>query len=202
MNVVGGLKLNSKDSSSSYSDLGVSVALVSSLTGIPVRADTAFVGEIGLSGELRSVDDVDRMIIEAERMGFTRVVVPARHQKWGKQTYYGNRKVEVLECWNVLDAVNKGLTEDVAKKKVALKGSRSSSRSYSRFGSGSRYRSDKAGKMRKGTGYKFPRGVKELGIDDGTEDRDDDDNRNHVYDDDDDDDDEEYAGDGQDEDIY
>ena len=42
------------------SDLAVAVALVSSLTGIPVRADTAFVGEVGLAGEVSSVQRIER----------------------------------------------------------------------------------------------------------------------------------------------
>jgi DNA repair protein RadA/Sms len=55
-------------------DLAVAVALVSSLTQIPVRADTAFCGEIGLLGELRTVASMDKRIKEAARMGFGRII--------------------------------------------------------------------------------------------------------------------------------
>ena len=57
VNVVGGMRLGGvgSRSGSSGSDLAVAVALVSSLVGIPVRSDTAFVGEVGLLGEVRPV---------------------------------------------------------------------------------------------------------------------------------------------------
>lgn len=55
-------------------DLAVAVALVSSLTQIPVRADTAFCGEIGLLGELRVVTALEKRCKEAARMGFTRII--------------------------------------------------------------------------------------------------------------------------------
>ncbi|EED91941.1 Rad51/RecA-like protein, partial [Thalassiosira pseudonana CCMP1335] len=76
VNVVGGMNLGKGSKSGGGSDLAVAVAVVSSLLGIPVRSDTAFVGEVGLLGELRPVHALEKRISEARRMGFSRIVTP------------------------------------------------------------------------------------------------------------------------------
>lgn len=72
VNVVGGLQVDEP-----AVDLAVAVAVASSVCNRPVAADLALVGEIGLSGELRSVGQLPRRLIEAAKLGFTRVLVPA-----------------------------------------------------------------------------------------------------------------------------
>jgi len=57
-------------------DLGLGLAIVSSLTSIPVPADVVLCGEVGLGGELRSVGGIERRLAEAARLGFARAVVP------------------------------------------------------------------------------------------------------------------------------
>lgn len=86
LNVVGGLRI-----SEPASDLAVVVAVVSSLTGMKVRKATAFVGEIGLAGEVRGVRGVEARIAEAQKMGFTTVVVPSYGTNGGKQKGSSNR---------------------------------------------------------------------------------------------------------------
>ncbi|MDQ4098949.1 MAG: DNA repair protein RadA [Chloroflexota bacterium] len=71
-NVVGGLRI-----AEPAADLGVAVAIASSFRERPVDRSTVVVGEIGLSGELRSVNQLDRRLNEAARLGFKRVIVPA-----------------------------------------------------------------------------------------------------------------------------
>eukprot|EP00903_Cladosiphon_okamuranus_P019516 g17947.t1 len=71
LNIVGGLRVQE-----TAADLAVALAVVSSYTTIPVRSDTCFIGEIGLGGELRPVQQLSRRIQEAETFGFSRVVVP------------------------------------------------------------------------------------------------------------------------------
>jgi DNA repair protein RadA/Sms len=72
VNVVGGLRL-----SEPAVDLAVALAIVSSARGLALADDLAIVGEIGLSGELRSVGHVERRLAEAAKLGFKRAVVPA-----------------------------------------------------------------------------------------------------------------------------
>ena len=72
VNVVGGLQVDEP-----AVDLAVAVAVASSARNRPVSADLALVGEVGLSGELRSVGQLPRRLNEAAKLGFTRVLVPA-----------------------------------------------------------------------------------------------------------------------------
>ena len=71
VNVVGGLQVEEP-----AADLAIAAAIASSVRNRPVAADLALVGEIGLSGELRSVGQLPRRLNEAAKLGFTRVLVP------------------------------------------------------------------------------------------------------------------------------
>jgi DNA repair protein RadA/Sms len=57
-------------------DLPLALALASSLRDRPVRADTVAIGEVGLLGELRAVNGLERRLREAARLGFSRAIVP------------------------------------------------------------------------------------------------------------------------------
>jgi DNA repair protein RadA/Sms len=70
--VVGGVRLGEPGS-----DLGISLALASALTGAAVDADLIACGEVGLGGELRQVAQTPRRLAEAARLGFQRAIVPA-----------------------------------------------------------------------------------------------------------------------------
>ncbi len=72
-NVVGGLRIQEP-----ASDLAVAVSIASSLRDIPVDPGIVCIGEIGLSGELRTVSQLERRIQEASRLGFRKALVPAR----------------------------------------------------------------------------------------------------------------------------
>ena len=54
----------------------MALALISSLKDIPIDSSAATFGEIGLSGEIRSSNQGDERISEAERLGFERFIVP------------------------------------------------------------------------------------------------------------------------------
>src|SRR5512135_143332 len=71
VNVVGGLKI-----AEPAADLTVALAIASSFRNQPVAEDLVVIGEIGLSGELRTVAQAQRRLIEAARLGFKRAVVP------------------------------------------------------------------------------------------------------------------------------
>lgn len=72
VNVVGGLKVDEP-----AVDLAVAGAIASSFRDVPIDPGTVMIGEIGLSGELRSVGDMARRLHEAARLGFGRAVIPA-----------------------------------------------------------------------------------------------------------------------------
>ncbi len=67
LNVVGGLRLNEP-----AADLAVVAALVSSVRDIPVDPQTAFIGEVGLGGEVRAVSHLERRLAECSRLKFQR----------------------------------------------------------------------------------------------------------------------------------
>jgi len=71
VNVAGGLKV-----SEPAIDLALAVSLVSSLQDIPVPRDVCFAGEIGLSGEIRPVQQLDKRIAEASRLGYQKIYIP------------------------------------------------------------------------------------------------------------------------------
>ena len=71
VNVTGGLKLFEP-----ACDLGIVAAIASSFRDKAPDPDTAFVGEVGLTGEIRGVDQLDKRLSEAARLGFKRCVVP------------------------------------------------------------------------------------------------------------------------------
>ncbi len=73
VNVVGGLKI-----SEPATDLAIAVAITSSMRNRPVAADMVFLGEVGLSGELRSISQLSRRLGEAYKLGFTSAIVPRR----------------------------------------------------------------------------------------------------------------------------
>jgi DNA repair protein RadA/Sms len=57
-------------------DLGLAMAVASSATDVPLRADVVVCGELGLGGEVRHIPRVERRLQEASRLGFTRALVP------------------------------------------------------------------------------------------------------------------------------
>lgn len=76
VNVVGGLRLDEP-----AVDLAVAMALVSSLKDTAIRSDTIVFGEIGLTGEIRTVTHAEQRIAEAHRLGFRRCILPYYNQK-------------------------------------------------------------------------------------------------------------------------
>jgi DNA repair protein RadA/Sms len=70
-NVVGGLRVQEP-----AADLGLALAICSSHKDRPLPRDLVALGEIGLSGELRSVSHLERRLLEAERLGFKRCLLP------------------------------------------------------------------------------------------------------------------------------
>jgi len=71
VNIVGGLRITEP-----AADLAVAVAIASSYRNQRVRQDLVLVGEVGLSGELRSTSQLDRRLGEAAKLGFTRSLYP------------------------------------------------------------------------------------------------------------------------------
>lgn len=76
MNVVGGLELEEP-----AVDLAAVIALASSFRDKPVPGDLAAIGEVGLTGEIRSVNALNQRLSEVHRLGFTKCMIPSRGSK-------------------------------------------------------------------------------------------------------------------------
>jgi DNA repair protein RadA/Sms len=74
INVVGGLYLGEP-----AADLATIIALASSFRDKPVPSDLVAIGEVGLTGELRSVNALSQRLSEVSRLGFTKCIIPARN---------------------------------------------------------------------------------------------------------------------------
>ncbi|AWZ49563.1 DNA repair protein RadA [Clostridiaceae bacterium 14S0207] len=74
VNVVGGLNLEG-----TYGDLGIAIALISSVKNKPIALDKVLiVGEVGLTGEIRSVAYIEKLVNEGRKLGFTNFIIPQK----------------------------------------------------------------------------------------------------------------------------
>lgn len=96
VNVIGGLTLDEP-----AADLALIVALASSFRDKPVPFDLAAIGEVGLTGELRSVSTVNQRLSEVRRLGFTKCLVPARNS--GK--LLAPEGLELIRVNNIREAI-------------------------------------------------------------------------------------------------
>jgi len=71
INVAGGLKIDE-----TAIDLGLCIAIASGVRDVPLPPDMVFIGEVGLGGELRTVSQLEKRLMEASKMGFTKAIVP------------------------------------------------------------------------------------------------------------------------------
>ena len=76
VNIVGGLRIDEP-----AIDLAVAMSIISSLKDTPISATAIAFGEIGLAGEIRSVSQAQMRVNEAERLGFTRIILPSHNLK-------------------------------------------------------------------------------------------------------------------------
>ncbi|WP_234123334.1 DNA repair protein RadA [Clostridium hydrogenum] len=96
VNVVGGLSIEG-----TYGDLGIALALISSAKGIAIKLDkTIAVGEVGLTGEVRPISFSERLINEAEKMGFENILIPSRN-------IHKNNKIKGIGISSLKEAINK-----------------------------------------------------------------------------------------------
>lgn len=71
VNVIGGIDVNEP-----AADLGIALAIITCVRDVVFDSHTAIVGEIGLSGEIRAVNHIDKRINEAQKLGFKRIIIP------------------------------------------------------------------------------------------------------------------------------
>ncbi len=102
VNVVGGLRIDEP-----AVDLAVALAITSSMRDQAVKADLVMIGELGLSGELRMVGQMDARLREAASLGFKQAIIPRSLNR--KQPCPGG--IDVLEARSLRDALKLALIE-------------------------------------------------------------------------------------------
>jgi len=80
INVVGGLKIDEP-----ACDLGITASIASSYRDSAVDANTVLIGEVGLTGEVRAVSQIEKRLMEAYRIGFKSCIIPSGNMKMVKQ---------------------------------------------------------------------------------------------------------------------
>jgi DNA repair protein RadA/Sms len=99
LNVAGGLRVGEP-----AADLAVAAALVSAATETPTNAGMIYFGEIGLSGEIRQVAQVDARLKEAAKLGFMRATLPRRVARGNRPPVPPNG-LELTEIGHISDLV-------------------------------------------------------------------------------------------------
>ena len=100
LNIIGGLTVDEPGA-----DLAAILALASCYTDIPIPGSLAAVGEVGLTGELRSVSNLGQRLSEVRRLGFQTCVIPAQKQRKAP-TLDG---LQIIEVSNIEEALRKVL---------------------------------------------------------------------------------------------
>ncbi len=96
LNVVGGLKLNEP-----ALDLGIMLATVSSFKNIPIEKDIVIMGEVGLTGEIRRINFIEKRLKESEKLGFKKCIIPENNRKDLKDNY----KLDIIGVRNINEAI-------------------------------------------------------------------------------------------------
>ncbi|MDD3789527.1 MAG: DNA repair protein RadA [Petrimonas sp.] len=95
LNIAGGLRVSDPGL-----DLSVISAILSSSLDMAIDRDTCLCGEVGLSGEIRPVNRIEQRIQEAEKLGFSRILIPSNNLKG----FTKKNKIEIQQVRKVSDA--------------------------------------------------------------------------------------------------
>ena len=96
INVVSGMKINEP-----AVDLGVIIAVASSFKNLSIAKDVIVIGEVGLTGEVRTVNLIDKRLKEAEKLGFKTCIIPESNKKQLKENY----KMDIIGVKNINEAL-------------------------------------------------------------------------------------------------
>ena len=95
INVIGGISINEP-----ASDLGIALSIVSCARDVIINPGTVIIGELGLSGEIRNVYNIEKRIIEAQKLGFNSVIIPKQNKPFNKKY-----NINIIEVSRLFDAI-------------------------------------------------------------------------------------------------
>ena len=96
LNIVGGIKVNEP-----ALDLGIVLATASVFKNISIKEDVVAIGEVGLTGEIRSVNMIEKRIKEAEKLGYKTCIIPESNKKLLKEKF----NLDIIGAKNIIDAM-------------------------------------------------------------------------------------------------
>ena len=96
LNVVSGIRINEP-----AVDLGIILSCASSLKNISIGRDVVAIGEVGLTGEVRAVNLIEKRMKEAEKLGFKTCIIPESNKKLLKESYH----LDIIGVKNVNEAM-------------------------------------------------------------------------------------------------
>lgn len=103
LNIAGGIKI-----AEPAADLAVVLAIASAFKGKEIRDDVVILGEVGLAGEVRSVNNIDKRLAEAHKLGFREAIVPKSKAASSKEKN-GATGIHIIEVATVKEALEKAL---------------------------------------------------------------------------------------------
>ena len=98
VNVVSGMRITEP-----AVDLGVIVAVASSFKNLSISKDVVIIGEVGLTGEIRTVNLIEKRLKEAEKLGFKTCIIPESNKKMLKEKY----KLDIIGVKNINETMKK-----------------------------------------------------------------------------------------------
>lgn len=107
VNVIGGIDIDEP-----AADLGVALAVATCARDVIVSPDTVIVGEVGLSGEIRSVNNLERRVKEAEKLGFKKILVP-KCNKIKKEEF---KDIDIIQVERLIDSISACVYKDSGVK--------------------------------------------------------------------------------------
>lgn len=102
VNVIGGIDVNEP-----AADLGIALAIVTCVRDVVFDPQTAIIGEIGLSGEIRAVNHIEKRINEAQKLGFKRIIIPDSNDV--QDNFKG---IQIVKVKRILEAITRGIKHD------------------------------------------------------------------------------------------
>ena len=101
VNVIGGIDVNEP-----AADLGIALAIITCVRDVVTDSQTAIIGEIGLSGEIRGVNHIEKRITEAQKLGFKRIIIPEANEI---QTEI--KGIEIIKVKRIVEAITKAVSK-------------------------------------------------------------------------------------------
>ena len=102
VNVIGGIDIQEP-----AADLGIALAVATCARDVVIDPHTAIVGEVGLSGEIRAVNNIEKRIKEVQKLGFKKIIIPDSNKI--DEEFKG---IQIVRVKRIIEAISACLTSN------------------------------------------------------------------------------------------